>query len=73
MPKKSEGGLWDFSTSILLQKSEKIEGGPFGFFFEKLHNAKKTERGTFLGLLVQFARSNGQFDTIKFCRTILAS
>ena len=34
MPKKLKGGtLWDFSTSILSQKNQKMEGGPFGEFF----------------------------------------
>ena len=47
MPKKLKGGaLWNFSTSILSQNSEKIEGGPFGDFFRKKmsHNAEKTQR-----------------------------
>ena len=35
MPKKLKGRtLWDFSTSILLQNSKKLKGGPFvGNFF----------------------------------------
>ena len=43
MPKKK-----GFSTSILSQSSEKIEGGPFEkkISRKKSRNAEKTERGT---------------------------
>ena len=46
MPKKMKGVLWDFSTSILSQNSEKMKGGPFGdIFLKKMsHNAEKTPR-----------------------------
>ena len=90
MPKKLKGGtLWDFSTSILSQNSEKIEAGPFGEFFleKKSHNAeKKLERDPFVqpGVLCYsnnkekpfsfcLLRQMVQFDTIKFCRTILVT
>ena len=71
MPKKTEGSLWDFSTSILLQNIKKLKGGVFGeIFFRKMsHNAEKNERGDPLvssgmvcyaekAFLVQFARLN---------------
>ena len=46
MPKETgRGTLWDFSTSILSQNSEKIEEGPLGIFFRKMsHNEEKTQR-----------------------------
>ena len=40
------GTLWDFSTSILSQNSEKIEGGPFGEFFSgKKSQCRKNWKG----------------------------
>ena len=46
MPKKTERGLWDFSTSILLQNSKKFEGGPFGGKkIEKSHTVPKKFKG----------------------------
>ena len=47
-PKKLKGRtLWDFSTSILLQNSKKIEGGAFVvkkvFFCKKPHSAEKMD------------------------------
>ena len=48
MPKKLKGGtLWDFSTSVLSENSEKIEGGTlWGIFFskKKSHSAENTLR-----------------------------
>ena len=42
--KTERGTLWDFSTSILLKKLQKIEGGHFGDFFskKKCHRAENT-------------------------------
>ena len=48
MPKKLKGRtLWDFSTSILLQKSKKkLKGGPFGgFFMKKVAQCRKKSKG----------------------------
>ena len=54
MPKKLKGGtLWDFSTSILLQNSKKIEGGPFEekkFLEKKSRSAEKKLEGGPFGL-----------------------
>ena len=73
MPKKLKGRtLWDFSTSILLQNSKKIEGGAFRgekSFFEKRRTVPKkwtlwsrmvlyVTRETFL---VQFLGPTGTF------------
>ena len=46
--KKLKGGtLWDFSTSIMSQNSQKIEGGPFGEknFPKKSRSAEKKLKG----------------------------
>ena len=53
MPKKTERGtLWDFSTSIPLQNSKKIEGGPFvEKKMKKLHSAEKNLKGRPFGLV----------------------
>ena len=76
MPKKKlKGGtLWDFSTSILSQNINKMQGVPFGKkFSEKMSQCRiKIERGGMLRgnagktFLVQFARANG---AMIFCRT----
>ena len=78
MPKKLEGDLWDFSTSILSQNSKKIEGGPFEK--KSLAMPENTERGTIWSrlvlyvtqetFLVQFLGPTVQFGVfLKFCRT----
>ena len=49
MPKKNEGAVWDFSTSILSQSSEKIEREPFkekNFREKKSRNAEKLKGRT---------------------------
>ena len=75
MPKKLKGRtLWDFSTSILLQNSKKIEGGPFRgeiFFKESRTVPKKSEAWTFWSrpvlyvtretFLIQFLGPTGTF------------
>ena len=74
-PKKLKGRtLWDFSTSILLQNSKKIEGEPFGkinFSKKSLAVPKKMKGGTLWSrsvlyvtletLLVQFLGPTGTF------------
>ena len=47
--KLERGTLWDFSLSVLSQRSKTIEGGPLREKFpeKKSRNAEKTERGTF--------------------------
>ena len=82
--KKLKGGtLCDFSTSLLSQNIKKLKGDSLGIFFEKSHNAEKNWMGRPFSLsrygmlrgkkgkpfLVQFARSNIQLGTIKFCIT----
>ena len=40
--RKNKGGLWDFSTFILSQNIQEIEGVSLGnFLSKKSHNAKK--------------------------------
>ena len=47
MPKKLKGmTLWDFSTSILLQNSKNVEGGPFGGIkLKKVAQCRKKSKG----------------------------
>ena len=79
--KTERGTLWNFSTSILSQNSEKIEWKKFP---KKSRNAEKTERGPFC--LVRYCMLRGklfwfsslgqrvQFGVfLKFCRTILVT
>ena len=79
------GTFWDFSTSILSQNINKMQGGPLGKKFPKkcLAVPKKYERGDPLVLpgMVCYAEKQGksfwsssldqmvQFDTIIFGRT----
>ena len=49
---KNGGSLWDFSTSILSQNSEKIEGEKI--FREKSRNAEKKLKGTLWSRLVLY-------------------
>ena len=45
--KLKAGTLWDFLTSILSEKIEKIEGGPFGesCFRKKVQQSRKYSKG----------------------------
>ena len=53
--KKLKGGrLWDFSTSIQSQNSEKIEGDPLGIFFRKKSQCRKKMKG-------------GPFSLVRYC------
>ena len=66
MPKKTEReGLWDFSTSILLQNSKKSKKGPFpqrNFFFEKSPTiSKKSEGGTLCSRLLLYVVTRETF------------
>ena len=60
MPKKLKGRiLWDFSTSILLQYSKKIEREPFSGKNEKSHSAEKNLKGEPFGL-VRYCKLRGK-------------
>ena len=84
MPKKRWRSLLGFSTSILSQNFEKIEGGKFFFRKKVSHSAEKVKVGPFS--LTRYCMLRGKkgktflilfakwlFDTIKFCRTILVT
>ena len=60
MSKNVKGGtLWDFLTSIVMQKIETNEGGPFGASqkFSKKSRIVPTENGAKVGSLVCFRGS----------------
>ena len=79
--KQLKGGtLWVFSTSILSQNSETIEGGPFrdNFFRKKMfHNAEKTQRWDPLvspGIICYAGKTKNPFGSVPWAkRYILAT
>ena len=86
--KTERGTLWGFSTSILSQNSKKLNGDPLGKKFpEKSLAVPKKWKGDPLvspGMVCYAGKQEKpfgfsslgqmmQFETIKFCRTILVS
>ena len=72
------GTLWDFSTSILSQNSEKIEGAPFwdNFFPEKnvmSHNSEKTQRwypSVSPGIVCYAEKRKNYFDSVRYVQMV---